>query len=404
MNSAITTLSVLIFTEDSLYWLVAVSYQKTLTLLLAPKKMPTEHSTYLDPATGTRIHQLTSADAISHPTYFLQRSFTPDNRSLIFTSYRTGIAQLFEVEFPHGPIRQLTSGAPVHPFSPAILPDGRILFVRAGSICTVRRDTLEESLIASFDGAQLGECSFSPDGQWIVAAAKINTEQGLVCGRSDGSGWHFIPFSRTVIHPQFHPLEPDWIEFAGDPAPRMHRVRRDGTGMECLYEHENDEFVVHETFLGETGDLVFTVWPFALRRMDWTTREIREIATFNAWHITPNRAGTAILCDTNHPDDGIFLVDAATGKRRQVCLSQSSNQGTQWKRSRYAVAEDFAAARSEAGKNLSWMETAADTVYGPQWSHPHPSFSPDESLIAFASDRTGTAQVYVAELSFDLTK
>ena len=26
-----------------------------------------------------------------------------------------------------------------------------------------------------------------------------------------------IPFGRTVIHPQFHPLEPEWIEFAGDP-------------------------------------------------------------------------------------------------------------------------------------------------------------------------------------------
>lgn len=355
-----------------------------------------EHSTYLDPATGVLVHQLTSADAISHPTYFLQRSFTADNRFLIFTSYRTGAAQLYEVGFPDGPIRALTSGAPVHPFSPAILPDGRILFVRGGSIWTLRRDTLEERLIANFEGAQLGECSFSPDGQWIVAAAKSGSQQGLACGRTDGTGWHLIPFPRTVIHPQFHPLEPDWIEFAGDPAPRMHRVRRDGTGMECLYLHDNDEFVVHETFLGETGDLVYTVWPFALRRMDWTTREIREIATFNAWHITPNRAGTAILCDTNHPDQGIFLVDVATGHRRQVCLSQSSNQGTQWKRSRYALAEDFAAARSEAGKNLSWMETAADTVYGPQWSHPHPSFSPDESLIAFASDRTGTAQVYVA--------
>jgi oligogalacturonide lyase len=44
------------------------------------------------------------------------------------------------------------------------------------------------------------------------------------------------------------------------------------------------------------------------------------------------------------------------------------------------------------------METDNDTVYGPQWSHPHPSWSSDESKIAFSSDRTGFAQVYVAEL------
>ncbi|MGH9785721.1 MAG: TolB family protein, partial [Terriglobia bacterium] len=122
-------------------------------------------------------------------------------------------------------------------------------------------------------------------------------------------------------------------------------------------------------------------------------------AEFNAWHIAPNRAGTKVLCDTNHPDEGIFLIDVATGSRQRVCLSQSSNQGTQWKTSRYALASDFAAARSAAESGaLSWMEVATDSVYGPQWTHPHPSFSPDERYIAFASDRTGHPQVYVAEV------
>src|SRR6266567_6610811 len=131
--------------------------------------------------------------------------------------------------------------------------------------------------------------------------------------------------------------------------------------------------------------------------MDWTTREMRTIAEFNAWHITPNRAGTAVLCDTNHPDSGIFLIDAGTGTRRRVCLSESSNRGTQWKTSRYALAADFAAAKSDTGA-LSWMEVATDSIYGPQWTHPHPAFSADERWITFASDRTGSTQVYVALL------
>ena len=58
---------------------------------------------------------------------------------------------------------------------------------------------------------------------------------GIVTGRADGTNWRLIPFDRTVIHPQFHPLEPEWLIFAGDPAPRMFRVRRDGSGMECLH-------------------------------------------------------------------------------------------------------------------------------------------------------------------------
>jgi oligogalacturonide lyase len=349
-------------------------------------------NSYRDRATGAQVWQVTEGPFISHPTYFLQSSFFPSGREIFFTSYQTGSAQLFEASLDSGAMRQITVGEPIHPFSAALHPDGETLvFTRGGGLWTIHRQTLMERCIADNPGAQLGECSISRDGDWLTAAFKSGSQCGLVAGRFDGSHWHTIPFPRTVIHPQFHPLEPEWIEFAGDPAPRMHRVKRDGTALECLYQHGNDEFLVHETFLGDTGDIVFTIWPRALCRMDWTTREIRAIAEYNAWHIAPDRQGKRVLCDTNHPDEGLQIIDVATGARRQLCLSESSNQGTQWRKSRYALAEDFARARNE----LSWMEAAADAVYGPQWTHPHPSWSTDETKVAFASDRTGTTQVYV---------
>ncbi len=361
---------------------------------------PSEHSSYLDEASGARVHQMTSHPSINHPSYFLHSSFTPDQRALVFTSYRGGDAQLFEVAFPDGEIRQLTGGEPIHPFSPAIAASGQsVFFVRGGEIWEIDRASLSERRVASVDG-QLGECSLSADGAWFTAAGRVRQQWGIVVGETSGDSAAFIPFPRTVIHPQFSPVDTEWIEFAADPAPRMFRMRRDGSGLECLYEHDNDEFVVHETFLGSTGDLVFTVWPRALKRMNWQTRRVSTIAEFNAWHISPNRAGTKVLCDTNHPDLGLQLIDVASGKHRTICLSQSSSQGSQWRRSRYALAEDWEAARSaaEKGKALSWMEMATDSVYGPQWTHPHPSFSPDETMVAFASDRSGHTQVYVAEI------
>jgi Tol biopolymer transport system component len=133
------------------------------------------------------------------------------------------------------------------------------------------------------------------------------------------------------------------------------------------------------------------------------SREIREIAAFNAWHISPSADGRRILCDTNHPDTGIQIVDVATGARRTVCHPRSSNGGTQWKTSRYAVASDWARAaeqQAERSQSLSWMEMKTDTVYGPQWTHPHPSWSPDERKVIYTSDVSGTAQVYVAEIPF----
>jgi len=335
------------------------------------------------------IRQLTDGPHINHPTYFLQSSFFPGDRELFFTSYRTGDAQLFAVALDSGETRQLTHGAPIHPYSAALHPDGKTIVVtRGGGLWAGDR------CIAELRGGQLGECSISRDGEWLTAAFQHGTQRGLLVTRFDGTHQTAIPFPRTVIHPQFHPLEAEWIEFSGDPAPRMHRVRREGTGLECLYEHGNDEFLVHETFLAATGDIVYTVWPFALKRMDWTTREIRTIVEFNAWHIAPDRAGRRILCDTNHPDRGLHIVDVQTGEVRHLCDSGSSNQGTQWRHSRYALAEDFAQARN----TLSWMENAGDTVYGPQHTHPHPSWSTAEDLVAFASDRTGVTQVYIASV------
>ena len=341
------------------------------------------------------IRQITDGPHINHPTYFLQSSFFPGDREMFFTSYRTGDAQLFEVSLANGEVRQLTRGGAIHPYSPALHPDGATLVVtRGGELWAISREGGAERRIFQYPGAQLGECSISADGAWLTAAYAGAGGRGLIVTRFDGTASEIIPFPRTVIHPQFHPLEPEWIEFSGDPAPRMHRVRRDGTGMECLYEHGNDEFLVHETFLGRTGDLVFTIWPRALCRMDWTTREMRTIAEYNAWHIAPDLAGRRILCDTNHPDEGLQIIDAATGARRTLCFSGSSNQGTQWRKSRYALAGDFVHARN----TLSWMENAVDTVYGPQHTHPHPGWSNDESMATFASDRTGVTQVYVVSV------
>lgn len=359
-----------------------------------------EYRRLRDDTTGAVIHQLTAHPSINHPTYFLTSSFTPDGKHVIFTSYRAGAPQLYELEFPDGPMRRLTEGEGLHPYSATLSPDGReIYFTRKGKIEALLRKDLSVRTLLAIPDAQFGECSLSADGAWIVTAMKQGAQNGIArAGTAGRPGSVIVKFPRTIIHPQFHPTDADWIEFSGDPAPRMHRVRSDGSGLECLYQHGNEEFVVHETFLGRTGDIVFTVWPKALRRMDWNRRTLTTIAEFNAWHITPNRAGTKILCDTNHPDIGLQLVDVASGRRRTICYPRSSNGGTQWKKSRYALEEDWAAARTERKGALSWMEMPTDTVYGPQWTHPHPSFSPDEKLAAYTSDVSGHPQVYVVEL------
>ncbi len=366
----------------------------------AIQTFPSEHRTVTDEQTGVGLHQLTDAECINHTPYYLTSAFSPDEEDVLFTSYRTGEPQLYEVTYPDGVIRQLTNVENLHPMSAVYAGDGsEIYYTRDGTIEAVDRSSLSTRTVFELEGGEFGECNLGPDGHWIVSAYERDGSHGLVVTDRRGTeGGVILEFDRTVIHPQFHPTDPGWIEFASDPAPRMHRIRRDGSEPECLYEHGNDEFVVHETFLGNTGDLIFTIWPESIQRLDWETGDIEEIANLNAWHITANQAGSKILCDTNHPDVGVLLVDVDTGAYGRLFYSESSNGGTQWKKSRYATEEDWEEAAEERDDAMSWMEMDVDTVYGPQWTHPHPAFSPDETKVSFTSDRSGHPQVYVAEI------
>ena len=92
----------------------------------------------------------------------------------------------------------------------------------------------------------------------------------------DGTGGKEIfKCPRMIIHPQFHPSDPELIEYAQDPAPCMWPIKLDGFDNTWLHRHDNDEFIVHETFLVGSGeDLIFIVWSYALKRMRLASREV----------------------------------------------------------------------------------------------------------------------------------
>ncbi|RKU06637.1 hypothetical protein C6503_25340 [Candidatus Poribacteria bacterium] len=375
--------------------------ENTMTNYAKASVHSSELQEFQDDQTGAHIYQLTNDTSINHNLYFLTPSFTPDQAHLIFTSYRSGKPNFFKLEFPNGDIVQLTNADDIHGYSGVISKDGTELFyTQADAIKAIHLNTLEERVLAEFPDGSLGECSVSADERFIVTAMKRDDKSHITVTATDGSGGEVIYTSpdQTIIHPQFHPKHPDLIAYSGDPAPRMWTIKRDGTENRSLYQHDNNEFLVHETFLGALDELIVTHWPYALRRMSLETLQMQTIADFNAWHIASNRDGTKVLCDTVHPDIGLRLVDVETGEHTPICYPQSSSSGSQWKTDRYALAEDWAAAQ-QAGdreKSLSWMEMKVDTVYGPQWTHPHPSFSPDETAVVYTSDVSGHSQVYVA--------
>jgi hypothetical protein len=108
-----------------------------------------------------------------------------------------------------------------------------------------------------------------------------------------------------------------------------------------------------------------------------------------------------------HPDIGLQIVNLESGLKTTLCQPRSSSQGSQWRSDRYAEASAWAAKPEAPGgetDTLSWMESGTDTVYGPQWTHPHPAWSPDERHVVFTSDHGGSPQVHVAEVPEKLLK
>lgn len=360
-----------------------------------------EYQRFEDAETGASVHRLSQSEGPNHGLFFLTSSFRPNHADQIaFVTHRAGFAQLCLFDLAQGCATVLTDRPDVHAFSPAFSVDGSRLYftTRAGSICSVEPDTLATHEHARLEGAGLGECALSSDGRWLVSAFKREGRHGLVLLDLDRETSDVIlEGEMKLLHPQFQPADPQRIIVAGDPAPRLWTLRRDGTGLECLYENTPNEFIVHESFLGRTDDLIFAVWPYRLARMNVHERRMRTILEINAWHMASDASGEVIVSDTARPDRGLLLIDPATGARETLCQPGASCQGTQWDKDHPAGPEVWAALREQTAGDLSWMEMKADHVYGPQSTHPHPAFDHAARRVSFTSDRTGSPELYVVE-------
>jgi len=358
-------------------------------------QFPPEWESFPDPQTGARITRLTSAPSINHPLYYLTNSFTRDCRSLVFASDRAGKVDLYRVSLVDGVIQRLTDLDGVQPFSGNLVDDD-VYFVTEGQLHRLSLLDGTDQVLAGRAGAGFGEVTLSCDRRWAATLITKPGSAGILIVRTDGSGSYVILEGvRALYHPQFHPTDPDRLIYSADlPDPRMWQVRRDGSGDRCIYRNAPAEWFVHETFLGKTDRLTFSHWRHGLCCVGLDEGEVQTLARLSAWHVASNREGSRIVCDTHLPDIGLCLVDPRTGEYHTLCCPGASNKGTQWHKSVPLAAEGGA-----PGWATMVEKETGETAYGPQWTHPHPSFSPDGRLVAYTSDVSGWPQAYVVEVT-----
>lgn len=350
--------------------------------------LPAERRESRDPRTGATVWQLTAAGAPSHAPYFLNPAWAgPGRDHLIVTSYRAGGPDLYAVRLPDGAIRRLTDTGDVRPWSACVSPDGRRVYY--GAAGALRRVTLESAateVVATVPGGSLDACSISPDGREVVTSAFSGEDAGsgrrsalLAIDTAGGAVRVVHELTQSIGHAQFSP-DGGQILFAGE-LPRLWIVDRDGGHARPLRGQTRREWLTHEAWLS-ADEIIFTDWPRALKAIRRDGSGERTVAAFNCWHPAPAPGGRLVVCDTTLPDVGLQLVDPATGERRTLCHPEASSRGTQW-----AEAEPV------------WDGPVPESAYGPQWTHPHPSFTPDGQGVVFTSDRSGTPQVYLAFLA-----
>jgi oligogalacturonide lyase len=344
---------------------------------------------FRDPVTGRPVWQVTDGDAMHHHLYFLTPTWTPDGRWLICVRYDEGRPNLLAVEDDTGAEEPLTRIEDLTAFSACPARDGRGVFYTAGA--ELRRVDIgggPTRVLAHFADGVPSNCALNHDGTLIVTNVRRPAGNAITVVAADGSGARVVlETEREVGHVQFDPTPACRILYSGD----LRTVNLDGSGDRLLYTQQADEFLVHE-FWSRDGEEVFVVhWPFALRAIRREGERIRTVLEMNAWHVSQRPDGGMLVCDTNHPDTGLHLIDPATGRTRFLCESRASNLGTQW-RHRYP--------REGAHMDVTMFQRgvhAEETPWGPQWTHPHPSFHPRGDRVAFTSDRSGRSQVYVVE-------
>jgi photosystem II stability/assembly factor-like uncharacterized protein len=81
----------------------------------------------------------------------LTSPFLPNERSLVFASFRNGSANYYQAEFPNGTIRQLTDSPDINSYSAVIGAGGsRLFFTRGSTIVALDFADLSETVLADF--------------------------------------------------------------------------------------------------------------------------------------------------------------------------------------------------------------------------------------------------------------
>lgn len=202
---------------------------------------------------------------------------------------------------------------------------------------------------------------------------------------------------RTVVeqrvwmgHPMYRPFDDGTMGFCHEGPhdlveARMWLVDADGSNLRCVKHQAPGESCMHEFWVPDGSSLLYVSYRKGEQHRwicaaDPVTLENREIM--------PMPPCSHLM--SNH--DGSLLVGDGAGQLNDV--SDQAGHAFEPDPNLYLFDMRTRSAKPIAAHNSSWRE-----LYGrSQMSHPHPSFTPDETRVLYSSDFEGEPAVYLADL------
>lgn len=372
--------------------------------------------TKTDPDTGAEVTRLTPLDVTCHRQYFYQKCFTNDGSKLLFAG-EFGPSNYWNyhlLDLESQVATQLTDQARENTFGGFLSPDDKSLyFVRAErQLIKLELSSLKEEVVYTVPQGWIGY------GTWVTNTA-CTRMVGIEIHADDWfplSDWkkfhdmyHAKPRCRLIRidlatgqreiilekdgwlgHPQYRPYDDNTVAYCHEGPhdlvdARMWFINEDGTNIRCGKVHEVGESCTHEFWVPDGSLMIYVSF-----QKGQTERHI--------WSLDPITLKNEKLI--NMPAcshlmsnfDGSLIVGDGCGSPADV--DDSSSHEIQTDPYLYLFNIKDKSFRKIAHHDSSWE------VYkkSRQVTHPHPSFTPDESKVLFSCDAEGEPALYLASV------
>ncbi|WP_034457597.1 oligogalacturonate lyase family protein [Buttiauxella noackiae] len=367
-----------------------------------------------DPDTGVEITRLTPPEVTCHRNYFYQKCFTNDGNKLLFAGEFDGNWNYYLLDIAAAEAVQLTEGTGDNTFGGFLSPDDKSLYYvkNERTLLEVNLETLVErevynvpadwvgygTWVANSDctklvGIEISKDDWVPLNDWKIFHDFFHKGPNCRLLRVDlqnGESAVIHQEKNWLGHPIYRPFDDNTVAFCHEGPhdlvdARMWMVNEDGSNVRKVKEHAEGESCTHEFWVPNGSSLMYVSY--------LKGQQGRTIYSYNP----DNGENTEVMqmpaCSHLMSNfDGTLLVGDGSGTPVDV----KDTSGYTIDNDPYLYAFDIAkkAYFRVARHDTSWATFANSR----QVTHPHPSFTPDDSAILFSSDKDGKPALYIAKM------